>query len=228
MLRWQLWDDELLRFGGLLSRKLLQHRARIAAKAVKSTMRRFDVFQHLWAAWRGLRIPNPRLSSQYFGGSVGTMICDVLGGSCHVICFCAGQGKRPNQLKTPCADLTCFNSSGLPGGPEDPKLTFKCSILRWQVWGDDLLRFGGLLPHKLLQNLARKAAKAVKGTMRRFAVFQHLWAAWRGLRIPNPRLSAQYFGGRCGAMICDVLGGSCHVICFCAGQGKRPNQLKTP
>ena len=165
MLRWQLWDSDLRRFGGSLSPKLLLYWANKAAKAVKKNMRGFAVFQRLWASWKSLRGPNPRLNASCFGGSFGTMICYVLGGS----------------------------------------LSRK-SLLYW----------------------TSKAAKAVKNTMRGVAVFQRLRDAWRGLRGPNPRLSAPCFGGRCGTLICDVLGGPCHVNCFCIGLGKRPKWSKTP
>ncbi len=57
---------------------------------------------------------------------------------------------------------SCVSTAlGCVEGPEEPKLTSKCPVLRWQLWDDDLLRFGGLLSRKMLQQVNRKEVKVV-------------------------------------------------------------------
>ena len=106
----------------MLSHKLVHYWARKAAEVVKTSMRRFALFQRLWAVCSGLRGQNYRLSAS------------PIGGDCEAI---------------------------------------------------DRIVMGGVLPHKLVQYWARKAAEVVKTSMGQLAVFQRLWAVCRGLRGQN-------------------------------------------
>ena len=108
----------------------------------------------------------------------------------------------------------------------DPRLS-ACSIDA-NYGAMEFIFFGVVLSHKLLHFWVRKAAKAVKTTMRRLAVFQRLRAVCRDLRGPDPFVCAYSIDAYSFAMEYIVLEKSFHINYFMFGSGKRPKLLKPP